>query len=178
MTKNCILTKKRTREQLKKLYSIKRYTNSRFRLKVFYLLHWRKSLISWGIIWKCRSSQPEVFLGKDVLKICSNFTGEHILNLLDISRTPFLKNTSWWLLLKMQNCCVNATLFYHGVTLYSNLHIRNTCNMILKRNCVRLLVPSLWNTRGYFWLQEYALKTWKLCPKLNQWKWKEVLATF
>ena len=26
---------------------------------------------------KYRSSHPEVFLGKDVLKICSNFTGEH-----------------------------------------------------------------------------------------------------
>ena len=24
-----------------------------------------------------RSSRPEVFLGKDVLKICSKFTGEH-----------------------------------------------------------------------------------------------------
>ena len=26
---------------------------------------------------KCRSSPPEVFLGKGVLKICSKFTGEH-----------------------------------------------------------------------------------------------------
>ena len=70
-----------------------------------------------------RSSHPEVFLGKDVLKIYSKFTGEHPcqnvisinllcnfieitlqhrcspVNLLHIFRTPFLKNTSKWLLL-------------------------------------------------------------------------------
>ena len=69
------------------------------------------------------SSHSEVFLGKGVLKICSKFTGEHpcrsmisikllwnfieiafrhwcsLVNLLDIFRTPFLKNTSVWLLL-------------------------------------------------------------------------------
>ena len=70
-----------------------------------------------------RSSRPEVFLGKGVLKICSKFTGEHpcrsvisiklqsnfteialrhgcsSVNLLHILRTPFLKNTSGRLLL-------------------------------------------------------------------------------
>ena len=64
-----------------------------------------------------------MFLGKGVLKICSKFTGEHpcrsvisikflcnfietklqhgcsLVNLLHIFRTPFLKNTSGWLLL-------------------------------------------------------------------------------
>ena len=64
-----------------------------------------------------------MFLGKTVLKICSLFTGEHPcrstfsikllcnfienairhgrspVNLLHIFRTPFLKNTSGWLLL-------------------------------------------------------------------------------
>lgn len=39
-----------------------------------------------------RSSHPELFLEKDVLKICGKFTGEHSL-------TPFLKNTSLRLLL-------------------------------------------------------------------------------
>ena len=63
-----------------------------------------------------RSSQPEVFLGKDVLKTCCKFTGEHScpsvvsikllcnfieitfrygcspVNLLHIFRTPFPKN--------------------------------------------------------------------------------------
>ena len=66
---------------------------------------------------------PEVFLGKDDLKICSKFTGEHPcqsaiaiklfcsfigitlrrgcspVNLLHYFRTPFLKNTSGGLLL-------------------------------------------------------------------------------
>ena len=52
-----------------------------------------------------RSSGPEVFLGKGVLKICSKFTGDHpcesaiSIKLLHILRTTFLKNTSGWLLL-------------------------------------------------------------------------------
>ena len=59
-----------------------------------------------------RSSRPEVFLRKEVLKICNNFTGEHPcrsvisikatlqwhgcspVNLLHIFRTAFPKNTS------------------------------------------------------------------------------------
>ena len=72
---------------------------------------------------KLRSSHPEVFLGKSILKICSKFTGEHPcrsaisskllcnfleitlrqecspVNLLHIFRTPFPKNTSDGLLL-------------------------------------------------------------------------------
>ena len=72
-----------------------------------------------------RSSPPEVFLVKGVLKICSKVTGEHPcrsvilikfqsnfieitlrdgcspVNLLHIFRTHFSKNTSGWLLL---NC--------------------------------------------------------------------------
>ena len=65
-----------------------------------------------------RSSHPEVFLGKCVMKICSKFTGEHPwflcnvieitlwhgcspVNLLHIFRAPFSRNTSEWLLLKV-----------------------------------------------------------------------------
>ena len=72
-----------------------------------------------------RSSHSEVFLGKGVLKICSIFRGEHPcrsvipikmqsnlieitlrhgcspVNLLHIFRTPFPRNTSWWLLLNI-----------------------------------------------------------------------------
>ena len=71
-----------------------------------------------------RSRETEVFLGKGVLKRCSQLTGEHpcqrvisiqllcnfievalchgwsTVTLLHIFRRPFLKNTSWWLLLK------------------------------------------------------------------------------
>ena len=70
-----------------------------------------------------RSSRPEVFLVKGVLKICNKFTGEHPcrsvisikllcnfteialrhgcspVNLLHIFRTSFPKNTSVWLFL-------------------------------------------------------------------------------
>ena len=70
---------------------------------------------------KFRSSHPEVFLGKAVLKICCKFTGEHqcqsviliklicnfieialrrgysLVNLLHIFRIPFPRNTSEWL---------------------------------------------------------------------------------
>ena len=57
-----------------------------------------------------RSSRPEVFLVKDVLKICSKFTrqqpcritlwhGCSPVSLLHIFRTLFSKNTSQWLLL-------------------------------------------------------------------------------
>ena len=73
-----------------------------------------------------RSSRPEVFLRKGFQKIFSKFTGEHScrsaisinvqsnvfeivlqhgcspVNLLYIFRTPFLKNTSGWLLLNLQ----------------------------------------------------------------------------
>ena len=72
-----------------------------------------------------RSSHPEVFLRKGILKICSKFTGEHPcrsvisikllcnfikiilwhgcspVNLLHIFRTPFPRNTSGWLLLQL-----------------------------------------------------------------------------
>ena len=68
-----------------------------------------------------RSSHPEVFFRKAVLKICSKFTEENPcrsvisitllentfrhgcspVNLLHISRTPFPRNTSGWLLLNI-----------------------------------------------------------------------------
>ena len=74
-----------------------------------------------------RSSHPEVFLGKGVLKICSKVTGEHLcqstisikllcnfikielrhgcssVNLLHNFRTPFLKSTYEGLLLLITN---------------------------------------------------------------------------
>ena len=76
---------------------------------------------------RLRSSRPEVFLRKGILKICSKFIGEHPcrsaillkitsnfieialrhgvspVNLLHIFRTPSPKNTSGRLLLKTDN---------------------------------------------------------------------------
>ena len=70
---------------------------------------------------KFRSSHPDAFLRKGVLKICCKFTehpcasvisvcnlieitlrnGCSPVNLLHIFRTPFPRNTSGWLLLKI-----------------------------------------------------------------------------
>ena len=76
----------------------------------------------------CSSSPPEVFLGRNILAIFSKFTGEHsyrcvisikplynfieitlwhgcsCVNLLNIFRTPFYKNTYAGLLLDLGNC--------------------------------------------------------------------------
>ena len=89
--------------------------------------HW-KCFVKKGVcrsFAKFRSTLSEVLLGKGVLKICSKFAGEHPcrsaisiklqsnfieialrhgcspVNLLLIFRTPFRKNTSGWLLLKI-----------------------------------------------------------------------------
>ena len=78
-----------------------------------------------------RSSRPEVFLWKGVLKICSKFTWEHPcqsviliklhgcppINLLHIFKTSFTKNSSGWLLLYnstkelLKNNIINAYVF-------------------------------------------------------------------
>ena len=81
---------------------------------------------TFGLIFQSlEAAPPEVFLVKGFLKICSKFTEEHPsrsvisikllcrfieiilrhgyspVNLLHIFRTPFLKNTSGWLLLRV-----------------------------------------------------------------------------
>ena len=90
-----------------------------------------------------RSSHPEVFLRKGVLKICSKFTGEHPwrsviliklqssvfeialrhgcshVNLLHIFRTPFPRNTSWWLLLQYRKCKLT---FFQDICRYIPTH--------------------------------------------------------
>ena len=77
-----------------------------------------------------RSSHPEVFLVKGVLKICSKFTGKHPrriaisiklnialrhgcspVNLGHIFRTPFSKNTSGWLSLNFWKVIKNHSTF-------------------------------------------------------------------
>ena len=48
---------------MEKTSEVKRTLYETFQLNTFFSIY--------------RSSSPEVFLGKDVLKICSKFTGEH-----------------------------------------------------------------------------------------------------
>ena len=92
------------------------------------------------ILLKCRSSHPEVFLGKVVLKICSKFTGEHPcrsaifeislrhgcspVNLLHIFRTTFFKNTSEGLLLKVKSLHHLTQDYLHTHLL--TVHIKTT----------------------------------------------------
>ena len=68
----------------------------------------------WMLSVNFRSSRSELFLGKGVLKICSQFTGEHrcrsasshfevgvtLTVIVNILRTPFPISTSGWLLPK------------------------------------------------------------------------------
>ena len=102
--------------------------------KVFFLVCMLTNTLSWELSQATdfctlfRSSHPEVFLEKGVLKICSKCTGEDPcrsgisvkllsnfitllkllfgicspLDLLHIFRTPFLKNTSGWLFLAFE----------------------------------------------------------------------------
>ena len=94
---------------------------------------------------KSRSSRPEVFLRKGVLKICSKFTREHPcrsaisiklqsnfieitlrhgcspVNLMHVFRINFLKNTSGQLLLHIE---VNDTRFQKS-------NIANKCQLLL-----------------------------------------------
>ena len=87
-----------------------------------------------------RSSPPEMFLRKDVLKICCKFTGEHPcqnnfieivlrhgcspVNLQHIFRTPFPKNTSGGLLLDLSvNLQCDLKLFANDLILFSTVKI-------------------------------------------------------
>ena len=88
---------------------------------------------------KCRSSRPEVFLRKGVLKICSKFkkrcseskqqiTFRHEyspVNLLYIFRTPFLKNSSGRLILKVINPFDPSVTFY-----IETIHFICTANQV------------------------------------------------
>ena len=81
------------------------------RIEEIFHRFWKKISSLTGTL---RSSRPEEFLVKGLLKICSKFTGEQFpcnfieitlrhgcppVNLLLISRAPFSTNTSGWLLL-------------------------------------------------------------------------------
>ena len=99
----------------------------------------RLSFNDWNFclnLFQFRSSRPEVFLGKGVLKIYSKFTGEHTcrnvisiklpgnffeialrhgcspLNLLHIFRTLFLKTTSGGLLLSVATFAFAPALWF------------------------------------------------------------------
>ena len=120
MNKNCLLALFKCKKVIEKSSSVNQKGNEKTLLNKSGNLKGLKFMTGG----KLRSSHPEVFLRKAVLKICSKFTGEHPcrsvisiklqsnfieialqhgcspVNLLHISRTPFPRNTSEWLLLK------------------------------------------------------------------------------
>ena len=127
------------------------------RKKFWIYIYWNKALV---IVWlngqKFRSSRPEVFLGKGVLKIYSKFTGEHQrwsaisiklqsnfikialwhgcspVNLLHVFRTPFPKNTSGRLLLKIADGRkIKVRHFIESKKLYHQLQPSYTLSLCL-----------------------------------------------
>ena len=96
------------------------------------------SIRSWNS--ESRSSHPEVFLEKDVLKTCSKFTGEQWKklrsnfiettlrhqcspkNLLHIFRAPFLKNTSGWLLLWIPRVVTLTGIWLFRLSTLTQIH--------------------------------------------------------
>ena len=105
---------------------------------------------------KYRSSHPDVFLRKGVLKICSKVTGEHPcrsvisikllcnfieialrhrcspVNLLRIFKTPFPKNISGWLLLKV------LKVLWWDFSDYLEFFEPDTCSCITKKKLEQL----------------------------------------
>ena len=118
-----------------------KYQMSEYEVCGYIILKFRKTSIT-----RFRSSHPEVFLGRSVLKICSKFIGEHPcrsaisiklqsnfieitlrhgcspVNLLHIFRKPFPKNTSVGLLLKVTNMSSCFIYCYHS---WYHLILRN-----------------------------------------------------
>ena len=117
----------------------------------------------------CFVDPPELFLRKGVLKICINFTGEHLcrsvislklqsnfieialrhkhspVNLLHIFRATFLKNTRGWLLVKFPPYFV---VFYLH-TLNPTLNIRKQFKWKISFKPLALPKEMLWRPFGF-----------------------------
>ena len=119
-----------------------------------------------------------MFLKKGVLKIFSKFTGEqpckftgeHSVNLLHIFRTPFPRNTSWWLLIitetqythKFRSFSFKVSLhfpclmvvwlvedytlavIYWNILLHKHLHSSKANTEQMKQTIWNLLLISTW----------------------------------
>ena len=89
-----------------------------------------------------RSSRPEVFLGKGVLKICSKFTGEHpCRSLISIK---LQSNWAWVFLLK--SCCIFSEHLFLGTPLEGCFRNKShLITLVLVRNAHLLQHPSFGN---------------------------------
>ena len=66
---------------------------------ILYTIHLeiRNTFVTLDVIYINRSSRPEVFLGKGILKTCSKFTGEHpCWSVTSIKLQHFWNHTSTW----------------------------------------------------------------------------------
>ena len=122
---------------MKRLLGLFHYAGKKLRnLEKMNLKHW-----SWKSS-SCRSSHPEVFLGKSVLRICCKFTGEHPyrnvisiklqrsfieitlrhgcspVHLQHILRKPFPKTTSGWMLLLLYLLIKSVSVFLFTFSLF------------------------------------------------------------
>ena len=135
-----------------------------------------------------RSIRPEAFLEKGVLKICSKFTGEHpcrsviaiatllkshfgmgvAVNLQQIFRGPFPRNTSGWLLLVFED---NKDQVYGQV--FKKAFFKKTIN-VFKKNLLQGFFYSfsiLLNMERYHPAQCNIFEKFSHCIK-NKVKWK------
>ena len=110
-----------------------------------------------------KSSHPEVFLDKDVLKICRKFTGEHRIqsvisiklqsncypvNLLRIFRMPFLKNTSRRLLLNTWN--LKFSIKNHSQATMPTCLVHHICsNGFSIRVSYRVFFTFAWKAKSF-----------------------------
>ena len=126
-----------------------------------------------NVISTYRSSPPEMFLGKGVLKICSKFTGEHQsqsvisiklhcnfiqitfqhgyspVNLLHIFRTPFYKNISRGLPLDLLFLAINIKIRTNSFNYIKNIRIMRCFWCVFSRmqsHCVKCV-----HMRSFFW---------------------------
>ena len=117
-----------------------------------------------------RSSPPEMFLGKGVLKICSKFTGEHprlsmisiklLCNLLKVAFQHYWNHTSAWTFpcklaayfqdnFLWKHLWRAASVLFQAVTMHapwklqdSKLYIQMIPLSVIKCFCLQLVAPS------------------------------------
>ena len=111
-----------------------------------------------------RSSSPEVFL-KVFWKYAVNLQNTHThgcspVNLLVIFRTPFPKNTSWWLLL-------DKSFVDHETSLTDFKQVNNVLQFLHRESEPQITQKLNWLTLVYILLLKGLLFYLRLCFKLD-----------
>ena len=139
----------------KKTYSYRTTPGDSFLNSFLLLIILQRSGCGNSVLKRLWSSHSEVFFRKDVLKICSKFTGEHLcrrvisiklrsnfieialrhgcspVNLLHVFRTSFPRSTSWWLLLKtIIGYFLSMLCIIHFIILKKSIKTQNINNIV------------------------------------------------